>query len=272
MVDSGTGEHTDHIKSHQASVQLDSQVMFERHASGRSQKHGGRQSPKIMAWRFSATAGVVCVKNQREVANMSTTTSRLLTLKCQNCGANLQIKPDTTQSACSYCGASQIVDRDGGIVSLRLVSDALQKVQVGTDRTAAELAIKRLNDEIYGLKLEIEKLDRWRSGQPTLSMRYYALQLISLAWGLLLLFLVAVYSNLSSTFSIVAESIIGLVTCLVVPAWLIVSLVRGSQKRSQDEIDVEKFYRTKRSRFEADLALRYEQLDRERRIVEGTVR
>jgi hypothetical protein len=44
--------------------------------------------------------------------------------------------------------SAQIVERRGGTVALRLVVDAVARVQVGTDRTAAELALVRLEKEL----------------------------------------------------------------------------------------------------------------------------
>lgn len=71
-----------------------------------------------------------------------------IAMKCANCGAGLQIAPDMDHFACSYCGASLSVARQGGTVALNLVADSIAKVQVGTDRTAAELALVRLPKEI----------------------------------------------------------------------------------------------------------------------------
>lgn len=71
-----------------------------------------------------------------------------IAMKCANCGAGLQISPDMGHFACSYCGASLSVARQGGTVALNLVADSIAKVQVGTDRTAAELALVRLPKEI----------------------------------------------------------------------------------------------------------------------------
>lgn len=56
------------------------------------------------------------------------------------------------QFACGYCGANQIVERSGGTVSLELVSGAIRKVQAGTDKTAAELALKRLYPKLEAAK------------------------------------------------------------------------------------------------------------------------
>jgi len=47
-----------------------------------------------------------------------------------------------TEFACGYCGSNLIVERKGGTVSLKSVTDAIGKVQIGTDKTAAELALK----------------------------------------------------------------------------------------------------------------------------------
>lgn len=73
---------------------------------------------------------------------------KTITLKCSSCGGNLEITPEMDNFACGYCGVSQIVQRRGGTISLKLLTDSISKVQIGTDKTAAELAIKRLGKEI----------------------------------------------------------------------------------------------------------------------------
>ena len=69
-------------------------------------------------------------------------------LSCRSCGANLEISPDIGQFACAYCGVEQIVEHRGGIVALRPISEAIRKVQKGTDKAAAELALRRLPKEL----------------------------------------------------------------------------------------------------------------------------
>lgn len=76
---------------------------------------------------------------------------RTLSLKCPSCGALLDINPETDHFACGYCGTGQIVQRQGGIVALKPVTEAISRVQIGTDRTAAELAIRRITDELNAL-------------------------------------------------------------------------------------------------------------------------
>jgi predicted RNA-binding Zn-ribbon protein involved in translation (DUF1610 family) len=75
-----------------------------------------------------------------------------VSLTCPNCGGKLEITPDLERFACAYCGAEHIVRRGGGIVSLQPVTEAIGKVQAGVDRTASELAIKRLKEEIVTLE------------------------------------------------------------------------------------------------------------------------
>jgi hypothetical protein len=72
-------------------------------------------------------------------------------MKCVDCSAPLQIKPDVKEFVCAYCGTAQIVDRSGGTVTLNLVAESLEKVQKSTDKTASELALVRLKKEKRGL-------------------------------------------------------------------------------------------------------------------------
>jgi hypothetical protein len=77
-----------------------------------------------------------------------------ITLKCQSCGGKLEVYEDMDRFSCSYCGTEMIVQRRGGTIALKLVQEAIKKVQVGTDKTAAELALVRLNDELKPLITE----------------------------------------------------------------------------------------------------------------------
>lgn len=84
----------------------------------------------------------------------------LVALKCPNCGGKLEVTGQMSQFACGYCGANVKVLRQGGTVSLSL-EDAIARVQIGTDRTAAELALRRLKDEL--VEAEAEKISVERS-------------------------------------------------------------------------------------------------------------
>ena len=83
-------------------------------------------------------------------------------LTCPSCGGKLEIAKDIEQFACGYCNAEYIVRRDGSIVSLSPLAENLRKIQSGTDKTASELAIKRLQKEIYNLEHEITRTKNTR--------------------------------------------------------------------------------------------------------------
>lgn len=90
-------------------------------------------------------------------------TSRTIALKCASCGAGLDIRPDMSQFACGYCGTNQVVERVGGTVSLKLLGDAIARVQASTDRTAAELAVRRLRDDLAVIQRQLDDVTRQRS-------------------------------------------------------------------------------------------------------------
>ena len=76
-----------------------------------------------------------------------------VTLSCPSCGGKLEVTRDIERFACTHCGREHMVKRSGGTVSLSPVVDALRKVEVGVDKTAAELAIVRLQKEIEDLRV-----------------------------------------------------------------------------------------------------------------------
>jgi ribosomal protein S27E len=82
---------------------------------------------------------------------------RFIPLNCQSCGAKLEVYDDMTRFACGYCGVELLVERRGGTVVLKAVTEAIQKVQIGTDKTAAELALPRLERELLELQASRSK-------------------------------------------------------------------------------------------------------------------
>ena len=77
--------------------------------------------------------------------------SDITNLTCPSCGGKLQITPDIDRFACGHCGNEHIVKRGGGIISLAPVVEGLKEVRSGVDKTASELAIKRLQKEVASL-------------------------------------------------------------------------------------------------------------------------
>jgi hypothetical protein len=77
-----------------------------------------------------------------------------MTLSCPSCGGKLQITNDIERFACSHCGNEHLVRRSGGLVSVLPIVDELAKVKIGVDKTASELAIRRLQGELDDLEKE----------------------------------------------------------------------------------------------------------------------
>jgi ribosomal protein S27AE len=84
-----------------------------------------------------------------------TTADHFINLNCPNCGGKLDVYDDMDRFACGFCGSEMIVNRRGGTVALKAVTEAIKQVQVGTDKTAAELAMVRLNQEAAELNAKL---------------------------------------------------------------------------------------------------------------------
>ena len=79
-------------------------------------------------------------------------------LSCPSCGGKLEITEDIERFACAHCGREHIVIRGGGIVSLTPLVEGLRKVEIGVDKTAAELALERIPKELEALLTEKNNL------------------------------------------------------------------------------------------------------------------
>jgi predicted RNA-binding Zn-ribbon protein involved in translation (DUF1610 family) len=78
--------------------------------------------------------------------------SEFITLTCPSCGGKLEITKDIERFACAHCGREHVVRRAGSTISVAPVVDAIGRVGSGVDRTASELALARIQQEIHGLR------------------------------------------------------------------------------------------------------------------------
>jgi hypothetical protein len=62
--------------------------------------------------------------------------------------------------ACGYCGTQQMVRREGGTVSLKIIGEAIAGMKASTDRVAGELELLRLRDDVEEIDREVQKLDK----------------------------------------------------------------------------------------------------------------
>ena len=76
-------------------------------------------------------------------------------LNCLNCGASLNITSNLFEFACQYCGATQIVERSGGTIALKMLSDRIDRIEDSVEKTAAEIKLQKTVRELE--KLEKKK-------------------------------------------------------------------------------------------------------------------
>jgi hypothetical protein len=79
-------------------------------------------------------------------------------LNCANCGTRMRIASDVSQFACASCGVTQLVERRGGAVHLGLVTEAIERIHDNSEKTVAELAYKRLSDDLKEVGLQLAAL------------------------------------------------------------------------------------------------------------------
>lgn len=90
-------------------------------------------------------------------------TTPISTLTCPSCGGRLQIVSGIDRFACGHCGNEHVVHRESGIVYLEPIAHDIRHIRTGVDnlrggvdKTAAELAIVRLQKEIVDLEKELK--------------------------------------------------------------------------------------------------------------------
>jgi len=130
----------------------------------------------------------------------------MIKLTCHSCGGKLEITDDIERFACGHCGNEWIVNRAGGIVSLKAVEEHLSKVQEHTKETAEhtketaehskiiadDIKLKKINERINALTFEANRIDK--NPQKKNNNRY-----IPLAYGIwlsLISLVIAIVCNL----------------------------------------------------------------------------
>jgi ribosomal protein S27E len=166
-------------------------------------------------------------------------------LNCTNCGGKLEVYDDMERFACGYCGSQMLVQRRGGTVALKAVIEAIHKVQIGTDKTAAELAIARLYKELEKLKTDHAKFE----AAPSTSG----------AFGILVVLLVV-----SVIFALAGPRTIGIVSALVLgPVIVFVRSEDAKQKQRRSDL----ILKVKSEIFQVE-----REIDRNRKIVQVPLR
>ena len=77
---------------------------------------------------------------------------KVIALKCSSCGLNVKITSEMSTFACGHCGASQIVERSGGTISLRLIIGLI----VGISDTGAVIYFSNKQNSLIKLNFSEE--------------------------------------------------------------------------------------------------------------------
>lgn len=87
---------------------------------------------------------------------------RFISLTCPNCGGSMQIGSDTAAGRlnCPYCGKACLLDRGDGTLSLQPMAEELKGTRLASERVAAELAVRRLGEEIPALHYRLAQWDQ----------------------------------------------------------------------------------------------------------------
>ena len=181
-----------------------------------------------------------------------------VTLTCPSCGGKLEITPDIDHFACSHCGREHIVKRSGSIVSLSPVVDAIKQVGVGVDKTAAELAIVRLQKEIYTFQAEKVNLLQ-TSPQPTLNLLSIFLLVLGFLLSCLTIFGMANGGGGSSAVILVVVDLF----LLAVGGWGLLPLLPKTKKRWQNATGAKLKY------IDDQIAIKSAELQRYQKVVSG---
>jgi DNA-directed RNA polymerase subunit RPC12/RpoP/cell division protein FtsL len=122
-------------------------------------------------------------------------------LTCKSCGGKLELTDDIDQFSCGYCGTEWLVNRRGGIVSLKPIEEKLQKIEEHTKATskhtekimehsqetsvsssilANEIKLKRLQEKILSLEGEKEKLEKEIKKAKPNGVSYFVTLIVSM--------------------------------------------------------------------------------------------
>lgn len=179
-----------------------------------------------------------------------------VTLSCPSCGGKLEITSDIDRFACAHCGTEHVVKRGGGLVSLAPVTEEIRRVRAGVDKTASELAIKRLTEEI-------EQLEKQRPSPPGYGGCLYVVAGLTILVTLIFVGVqyasdyVPTYEEGRKALVVAVPSVIGFISLVVLTAL-------GAKADRQQKAQFEK---TVSAEFEARLQAKEEELERHKALV-----
>lgn len=83
-----------------------------------------------------------------------------MNLACPTRGGKLHISPGHDRFACAHCGNEHLVKRAEGVIVLQPLAASLGGQRRATNRTASEMAVRRLAEELADLKVARAQAER----------------------------------------------------------------------------------------------------------------
>lgn len=83
---------------------------------------------------------------------------KLITLKCSNCSALLQLSDKLGRFICNYCGAEQLLVNGADGFFFKRLEDKLESLEKTTEKGNVELALKRLREDLRLKMVQLEEL------------------------------------------------------------------------------------------------------------------
>lgn len=86
----------------------------------------------------------------------------LISLRCVNCSANLELSDKLDRFICNYCGTEQLLIHDTSGYSFKRLEDKLDKIEKATEKGNVELALKRLREDLQLKMVQLNAMEEER--------------------------------------------------------------------------------------------------------------
>ncbi len=87
----------------------------------------------------------------------------LITLKCSNCSASLKFSDKIDRFICNYCGSEQLVMHNSDGFFFKKLEKKMADLERATERGNAELAIKRLKEDLDSAFFQLKGVQEKKS-------------------------------------------------------------------------------------------------------------
>jgi hypothetical protein len=134
-------------------------------------------------------------------------------LNCLYCGAKLRITDNIVELTCRYCGTAQVVEREGGNVTLTFLFDKLDRFRKSAEKGGFVSKIQNLQRDLEKIEGEIIDLER-----AALQKRD---DLNSIALGVIMAVGISFLAMIAGFGSVLPLFICAVVECGIIWWWLV---------------------------------------------------